>query len=61
MDILNIIGREKELFLDDLKDLNPSLMNIIKSSKFLVVGGLVRLDRAYYVRSLKENQSYCML
>ncbi|HIP52066.1 MAG TPA: UDP-N-acetylglucosamine 4,6-dehydratase, partial [Campylobacterales bacterium] len=37
--ILQLIGREKELFTEDIKGHNKELKTIISSSTFLVIGG----------------------
>ena len=37
--ILNLIGRTKVLFEDDIKDHHDELKKIVSSSSFLVIGG----------------------
>ena len=44
--MLNLIGREKELFNDDLKSFNDELNFIISKSKFLVLGGAGSIGQA---------------
>ena len=39
MDILKLIGREKELFTDDIQRNEKALSEIVGSSRFLVIGG----------------------
>jgi len=38
MDILKLIGREKELFTDDIQWNEKALSEIVSSSRFLVIG-----------------------
>jgi hypothetical protein len=40
MNILNLIGRNKELFSDDIKKFGDELDDIVSNSRFLVIGGL---------------------
>jgi len=46
MNILNLIGREDELFNDDMNRLEEELSNIIKNSSFLVIGGAGSIGQA---------------
>ena len=46
MDILSLIGRKKELFVDDIKANEKELSKIVSSSKFLVVGGAGSIGQA---------------
>ena len=39
MNILKLIGRDSELFEDDIKKHGKELNEIVRNSKFLVVGG----------------------
>jgi len=51
MNMPNLIGREKELFKEDISNYNQELQNIISSSKFLVIG----LDSFIKRRLLNEK------
>ncbi len=46
MNILSLIGRDKELFKDDLFDNGPEINNLISNSKFLVIGGAGSIGQA---------------
>lgn len=46
MNILNLIGREKELFLDDIQKHEKELSHIVSSSSFLVIGGAGSIGQA---------------
>ena len=39
MSILNLIGRKKELFTEDIANNSEELKKIVASSTFLVIGG----------------------
>ena len=39
MNILNLIGREKELFSEDIFKREDRLTEIVNASRFLVIGG----------------------
>ena len=45
MNVLNIIGRDKNLFDKDIIVFQNEINKIISSSNFLVIGGVVRLVR----------------
>jgi FlaA1/EpsC-like NDP-sugar epimerase len=53
--ILNLIGREKELFLEDLKQNEEKLKKIISNSTFLVIGGAGSIGRAVTKEIFKRN------
>jgi len=53
--ILNLIGREKELFTEDIKNYNQSLKEIISSSTFLVIGGAGSIGQAVTKEIFKRN------
>lgn len=55
MDILNLIGREKELFSDDIQQHEIELSEIINSSSFLVIGGAGSIGQAVSKEILKRN------
>ena len=46
MNILNIIGRDKELFSSDLKSCHEELMDVVSGSRFLVIGGAGSIGQA---------------
>ncbi len=53
--ILNLIGRTKELFIDDIKNCNNKLKEIISSSSFLVIGGAGSIGQAVTKEIFKRN------
>jgi len=55
MKILNLIGREKELFICDIAKYNKELKNIISSSTFLVIGGAGSIGQAVTKEIFKRN------
>ncbi len=55
MDILNLIGRQKELFTDDILQLEDELIQIISNSKFLVLGGAGSIGQAVVKEIFKRN------
>ena len=44
--ILHLIGREKELFRDDITDHDKKLRDVVSSSSFLVIGGAGSIGQA---------------
>jgi len=54
-DILYLIGREKELFTQDLENHNDELSVIVSSSKFLVIGGAGSIGQAVTKEIFKRN------
>jgi len=46
MDILKLIGRKNELFLDDINRYEEELARIVSSSRFLVIGGAGSIGQA---------------
>ena len=46
MNVLNLIGRNKELFNDDISDHNLELSNIIENSSFLILGAAGSIGQA---------------
>ena len=54
-DILSIIGRENELFADDVGRHEIELQNIISESKFLVLGGAGSIGQAVTKEIFKRN------
>ncbi len=55
MDILNLIGREKELFVDDLNNYNEELNSIVNKSRFLVIGGAGSIGQAVTKEIFNRN------
>jgi len=53
--ILKLIGREKELFTEDIKGHNKELKTIISSSTFLVIGGAGSIGQAVTKEIFKRN------
>lgn len=54
-DILSLIGREKELFSQDVADHDLELKKIISSSKFLVIGGAGSIGQAVTKEIFKRD------
>lgn len=55
MNILSLIGRKKELFIDDINSYNEELKRIVSSSKFLVLGGAGSIGQAVTKEIFKRN------
>lgn len=55
MDILKLIGREKELFTEDIQRNEKELSEIVKSSHFLVIGGAGSIGQAVTKEIFKRN------
>ena len=53
--ILNLIGRTRELFEDDIKDHHNELKKIVSSSSFLVIGGAGAIGQAVVKEIFKRN------
>ncbi len=53
--ILNLIGRNKELFSTDISNNNSELRNIVSSSTFLVIGGAGSIGQAVTKEIFKRN------
>lgn len=52
---LNLIGRTKELFTDDISNNNNELENIVSNSTFLVLGGAGSIGQAVTKEIFKRN------
>jgi FlaA1/EpsC-like NDP-sugar epimerase len=52
---LKLIGRTKELFVDDIKNKDKELKNIVASSTFLVIGGAGTIGQAVTKEIFKRN------
>ncbi len=55
MDILTLIGREKELFETDIKKYEKELKEIVSNSSFLVLGGAGTIGSATVKEIFKRN------
>lgn len=55
MEILNLIGREKELFESDIKNNSVELERIVGESSFLVLGGAGSIGQAVTKEIFKRN------
>jgi FlaA1/EpsC-like NDP-sugar epimerase len=55
MNILNLIGREKELFLEDILNNQEELSRIVNKSSFLVIGGAGSIGQAVTKEIFKRN------
>jgi len=53
--ILNLIGRTKELFRDDVLNRNEELKSIVSSSRFLVIGGAGSIGQAVTKEIFKRH------
>ena len=54
-EILDLIGRNKELFLDDIQNHDTELKEIVSSSTFLVIGGAGTIGQAVAKEIFKRN------
>jgi FlaA1/EpsC-like NDP-sugar epimerase len=55
MNYLSLIGREKELFVQDVTDHEDELKQIVSSSTFLVIGGAGSIGQAVTKEIFKRN------
>ncbi len=55
MNILNLIGREKELFARDVEEHEDKLKEIVNNSRFLVLGGAGSIGQAVTKEIFKRN------
>lgn len=55
MDILSLIGRKKELFIEDISNHEKELRQIVSSSSFLVIGGAGSIGQAVVKEIFKRN------
>ena len=55
MDILKLIGRDRELFLEDIKSHEEALSSAVKSSSFLVLGGAGSIGQAVVKEIFKRQ------
>jgi FlaA1/EpsC-like NDP-sugar epimerase len=55
MNILNLIGRDRELFTNDISNHEDELVRIVSTSKFLVIGGAGSIGSATTKEIFKRN------
>ncbi len=55
MNMLSLIGRDSELFEDDIKKYEKELSNIVSSSSFLVIGGAGSIGQAVSKEIFKRD------
>jgi FlaA1/EpsC-like NDP-sugar epimerase len=55
MNILNIIGRDKNLFSSDIEFFNERLLDLVTDSKFLVIGGAGSIGQAVTKEIFKRD------
>ncbi len=55
MNILHLIGRNRELFYDDMKTKEKELFSVVSSSTFLVIGGAGTIGQAVTKEIFKRN------
>jgi len=55
MDILSLIGREKELFKKDIENAHVELSDVVSKSNFLVIGGAGSIGQAVTKEIFKRN------
>ena len=55
MNVLNLIGRNKSLFTEDISSKNPELKQIVSTSRFLVLGGAGTIGQAVTKEIFKRN------
>ncbi|MNK04967.1 UDP-N-acetyl-alpha-D-glucosamine C6 dehydratase [compost metagenome] len=55
MDILKLIGRTSELFEEDLQKHNPEIERLVRTNRFLVIGGAGSIGKAVVKEIFKRN------
>jgi FlaA1/EpsC-like NDP-sugar epimerase len=55
MNILNLVGRNKELFTEDISNHEKELSKVVQSSRFLVIGGAGSIGQAVTKEIFKRN------
>lgn len=55
MNILNLIGRDEAIFIDDINNYKDELVEIVSNSKFLVIGGAGSIGQAVAKEIFKRN------
>ena len=61
MNELGLINRPVSLFQEDLNHFEDELDEIIKNSKFLIIGGAGSIGQAVSIEIFKEIPNYCLL
>jgi len=54
-DILPVIGRSRDLFVEDIKRAEPKLSSLVGASSFLVIGGAGSIGQAVTKEIFKRN------
>lgn len=54
-DVLSLIGRDKELFIDDICDRSQKISDLVSNSRFLVLGGAGSIGQAVVKEIFKRN------
>ncbi len=55
MNILNLLGRNKPLFLDDIAKFDSDLVDIVQKNRFLVIGGAGSIGKPVVKEIFKRN------
>ncbi len=55
MNILNLIGRDSELFIEDIKQYEQEISGIVSTSSFLIIGGAGSIGQAVTKEIFKRN------
>lgn len=55
MDILDIVGRSTELFTRDSNEYSAQINELVRESKFLVIGGAGSIGSAVCIEIFKKN------
>jgi FlaA1/EpsC-like NDP-sugar epimerase len=55
MKILNLIGRNKELFTEDISNHEKELSKVVQPSRFFVIGGAGSIGQAVTKEIFKRN------
>lgn len=55
MNILSLIGRDKELFIEDVTEHEKELSDVVRSSRFLVIGGAGSIGQAVTKEIFKRS------
>ena len=55
MNILNLIGRNNALFLEDLNNVESHLSQVVTDSRFLVIGGAGSIGHSLTLEIFKRN------
>ena len=55
MSILSLIGRDKEIFSEDVQEYSEQLKNIVSNSSFLIIGAAGTIGQAVSKEIFKRN------